>query len=124
MEEKQSRALGRLIKRLSAVRQTLRSDERGLLDGMVEASFGEVAGHQYRPARIEIESIKEEVMLKKVNRPAVKPEVEGHVMKPAAKPAAKPEVEGHVMKPAAKPAAKPEVEGHVAKPAAKPRVKP
>ena len=74
MDEKQTRALGRLIKRLNAVRQTLRSDERGLLDRMVEGSFGEVAGHQYRPASIESNSIKEDLMLKKVTKPAAKPE--------------------------------------------------
>jgi hypothetical protein len=50
MDEKQTRALRRLMKRLNAVRQTLWSDERGLLDQMVMASFPEVEGHIYKPA--------------------------------------------------------------------------
>lgn len=50
MDEKQTRALKRLMKRLNAVRQTLWSDERGLLDQMVTASFPEVEGHIYKPA--------------------------------------------------------------------------
>ena len=126
MDEKQTKALSRLLKRLNAVRQTLRSDERGLLDAMMSDSFPEAEGHAFKPAaRPAIQVEGEGHMLKKgASRPAAKPEVEGHVMKPAAKPAAKPEVEGHVMKPAAKPAAKPEVEGHVMKPAAKPAAKP
>jgi hypothetical protein len=49
MDEKQTRALRRLLKRLNAVRQTLWSDERGLLDQMVMASFPEAEGHVYKP---------------------------------------------------------------------------
>jgi len=49
MDEKQTRALRRLMKRLNAVRQTLWSDERGLLDQMVKESFPEVEGHIYKP---------------------------------------------------------------------------
>ena len=49
MDERQTRALKRLMKRLNAVRQTLWSDERGLLDQMVRASFPEVEGHVYKP---------------------------------------------------------------------------
>jgi len=57
MDEKQTRALKRLMKRLNAVRQTLWSDERGLLDQMVTASFPEVEGHIYKPAaRPEVKS--------------------------------------------------------------------
>jgi hypothetical protein len=87
MDEKQDRALRRLLKRLNAVRQTLRSDERGLLDGMVLKSYPETEGHEFKPsAGRAIKSDREENMFKKVE----KPEVEGHVFKPAAKPAAKP----------------------------------
>jgi hypothetical protein len=50
MDEKQTRALRRLMKRLNAVRQTLWSDERGLLDQMVTTSFPEVEGHIYKPS--------------------------------------------------------------------------
>jgi hypothetical protein len=50
MDERQTRALRRLMKRLNAVRQTLWSDERGLLDQMVRESFPEVEGHVYKPA--------------------------------------------------------------------------
>ncbi|MBM4430900.1 MAG: hypothetical protein FJ026_11230, partial [Chloroflexi bacterium] len=82
MDEKQARALQRLLKRLNAVRQTLRSDERGLLDAMVSGSYPEAVGHSFRPAAQTVsKSNKEGIMLKKGDRPANKPEVEGHMLK-------------------------------------------
>ncbi len=48
MDDRQTRALRRLLKRLNAVRQTLWSDERGLLDQMVMASFPEAEGRAYK----------------------------------------------------------------------------
>ena len=119
MDEKQTRALNRLLKRLNAVRQTLRSDERGLLDAMVTQSYPEVEGHVYSFKHRSVKSETEEEMDKK-GKPAAKPEVEGHILRKGPEP----EVEGHAMKPKAKPKVKPEVEGHAMKPKAKPKTKP
>ena len=127
MEKAQSQALGRLIKKLSALRQTLLTEERDLLDTLILGTPPEVEGHAVmaaaKPAaKAEVEGH----ILKAAAKPAAKAEVEGHAAMAAAKPAAKAEVEGHAVMAAAKPAAMAEVEGHAditaAKPAAKPRV--
>ena len=70
MEEKQNLAIGRLTKKLNALRETLRTDERALLDTMMQQTFPEAEGHALKPAS------------KTAVKPAVSPEVEGHAVKP------------------------------------------
>jgi len=43
--EKQDQAFNRLLKKLSALRATLKSDERNLLDGLVTSPIDEVGAH-------------------------------------------------------------------------------
>jgi len=43
--EKQDQAFNRLLKKLSALRATLKSDERNLLDGLVTGPIDEVGAH-------------------------------------------------------------------------------
>jgi len=45
MADKQAQAMERLLTKLSAVRKTLRGEERNLLDAMVLASQSEVTAH-------------------------------------------------------------------------------
>ena len=46
MSDKQTQALARLLKKMSALRVTLRKDERDLLDEIVLGAKAEVAGHK------------------------------------------------------------------------------
>jgi hypothetical protein len=43
--DKQNLAVNRLLKKLSALRATLKSDERNLLDGLITAPVDEVGAH-------------------------------------------------------------------------------
>lgn len=43
--DKQDQALKRLLKKLSALRATLKSDERSLLDGLIISSADEAVAH-------------------------------------------------------------------------------
>ena len=45
MDPKQDQALKRLLKKLSALRATLKSDERTLLDGLITGAADEVGAH-------------------------------------------------------------------------------
>src|SRR3972149_4734213 len=87
MADKQTQALGRLTKKLSALRKTLGKDERIILDQLILGADADVAGHAMASA--------------KAPKPAARvAEVAGHAMttaktpRPAARVA---EVAGHAM---------------------------
>ncbi len=101
MADKQSRALGRLLKKLSALRVTLGKDERDLLDQLVLGAKAEVGGH----------ALTSRVAAKPSSKPseriAGRAEVGGHALtsRVTAKPSTKPseriadraEVGGHAL---------------------------
>ena len=78
MADKQTQALGRLTKKLSALRKTLAKDERFILDQLILGADADVAGHRLTSA--------------KSTKPAARiAEVAGHAMTSAksTKPAAR-----------------------------------
>lgn len=97
--QKQDLAMNRVVKKIKALRQTLRKDEREALDSLLS---GEVAGHVLMP----------DLGVKVGAKQPAAAEVEGHVMRGAkqgakvsAKQSGAAEVEGHVVR-AAKQSAK------------------
>lgn len=82
MDPKQQAALKRLTKKLSALRQTLRKDERDILDTMVIGKPAEVRGH--RLERVErLETMTGAARKKNTpKRRGGEPEVSGHALNP------------------------------------------
>ncbi len=125
MADKQTQALKRLTKKLSALRQTLRADERSLLDRMIlgDEAAAEVQAHRLirkadRVAKADVEAHRLIRKADRVARVAALAEVKAHRLDAAATAAAavnavvifdaatgnyviaaeEPEVEGHLLK--------------------------
>ncbi len=153
MADKQTQALKRLTKKLGALRQTLRADERSLLDRIIlgDETAAEVRAHKaggggYGPRRAAAAKAADKAAEVRAHKLAPKvadkvAEVEAHKLAPkvAEKVA---EVEAHRLAPKADSALRPmigfdavngnyviaaeepEVEGHLLKPAVTPTVTP
>ena len=81
MDDKQTRTLKRLVKKLSALRATLSKSERELLDTLILGASAEVEGHAMHGAKIASAKIAGAKMAgAKVAGAVQSAEVEGHAM--------------------------------------------